>query len=48
MSASCYGLTHICGKDRRQALAMLLGGGLAGTALGAPQSFFEAGRSRRR
>jgi len=37
MSASCYGLTHICGKDRRQALAMLLGGGLAGTALGAPR-----------
>ena len=39
MSAGCYGhdLAHISGKDRRQALAMLLGGGLAGAALGAPR-----------
>jgi guanine deaminase len=37
MSVSCHGLTHVRGNDRRQALAMLLGGGLAGTALGAPR-----------
>ena len=30
MSACCYGPTHIRGKDRRQALAMLLGGALPG------------------
>jgi tRNA(adenine34) deaminase len=37
MSARCRGLNQILGNDRRQALAMLLGGGLAGAALGAPR-----------
>jgi tRNA(adenine34) deaminase len=36
MSPGCRGLNQIRGNDRRQALAMLLGGGLAG-ALGAPR-----------
>jgi tRNA(adenine34) deaminase len=35
-SARCRGLSHVPGNDRRQTLAMLLGGGLAGTALGGP------------
>jgi tRNA(adenine34) deaminase len=40
MSARCRGLTQVLGNDRRQALAMLLGGGLAGAALGAPRQAF--------
>ena len=34
-SARCGGLNHVAGNDRRQTLAILLGGGLAGAALGA-------------
>jgi tRNA(adenine34) deaminase len=37
MSARCRGLNQGLGNDRRQALATLLGAGLAGTALGAPR-----------
>jgi tRNA(adenine34) deaminase len=37
MSARCRVLNQVPGNDRRQALAMLLGGGLAGAALGAPR-----------
>jgi tRNA(adenine34) deaminase len=40
LSARCCGLEQGLGNDRRQALAMLLGGGLAGTALGAPRQAF--------
>ncbi|MGQ0445291.1 MAG: nucleoside deaminase [Beijerinckiaceae bacterium] len=40
MSARCRGLNQIPGNDRRQALTMLLGGGLAGAALGAPRPAF--------
>jgi tRNA(adenine34) deaminase len=37
MTARCGGLNQVLGNDRRQTLAMLIGGGLAGTALGAPR-----------
>jgi guanine deaminase len=37
MSARCCALNQGLGNDRRQTLAMLLGGGLAGTAFGAPR-----------
>ncbi|MGH6850551.1 MAG: nucleoside deaminase [Methylocella sp.] len=37
MSARGRGLCQVRGNDRRQALAMLLGGGLAGAALAAPR-----------
>jgi tRNA(adenine34) deaminase len=37
MSAHCLGLNHVPETDRRQALALLLGGSLAG-ALGAPRN----------
>jgi tRNA(adenine34) deaminase len=40
MGACCRGLNQMLGNDRRQALAMLLGGGLAGAALGAPREAF--------
>ena len=40
MSARSCGLNHVRGNDRRQALAMLLGGGLAGTAPSAPRHAF--------
>ncbi|MFZ0508320.1 MAG: nucleoside deaminase [Methylocella sp.] len=41
-SARCRGLNQGLGNDRRQALAILLGGGLAGAALGAPRQTFGA------
>jgi tRNA(adenine34) deaminase len=37
MSARCRGLNQVPGNDRRQALAMLLGGSLAGATLAAPR-----------
>ncbi len=37
MSARCRGPNHVHSNDRRQALAMLLGGGLAGAAIGVPR-----------
>ncbi|MGH6842887.1 MAG: nucleoside deaminase [Methylocella sp.] len=40
MGMHCHGLNQIQGTDRRQALTMLLGGGLAGAALGAPRPAF--------
>jgi tRNA(adenine34) deaminase len=40
MITRCRGLNQVPGNDRRQALALLLGGSVAGTTLGAPHNAF--------
>ncbi|MGH6838470.1 MAG: nucleoside deaminase [Methylocella sp.] len=40
MSARRRGLNQVLGNDRRQALALLLGGSLAGASLGVPRQAF--------
>lgn len=40
MSARCCALSRASGNDRRQALALLLGSGLAGAAMAAPRNAF--------